>query len=1004
MKCVTPAKILLYGLATCILSTPVLAQPDGASANFGTISGVMVDGETGETLIGATIRIEGTPQGTASDLNGRYTLNVAPGTYRIECSYVGYNALTIEGVEAIAGEITRIDIVLYPAAIEVGEVVVEAGAILNTEAGLLRDRARSIAVSDAVSAEAISRSGSGDAAAAMTKVTGVSVVGDRYVFIRGLGDRYASTTLNGSTLPSADPDKKAFQLDLFPAALLENIVTLKTFTPDKPGDFSGGLVDVSTKAIPERFTLQLSATLSYDDQTSGIDDFLSYAGSGTDWLGRDNGARALPDILKDKDAEEELPTERDMRDIRRGMTNEIRTARADSLNQFAQAFNNVMTPTDMSAPMNYSFSGAVGTRELLFGQPLGITGSLTYSRSYSYYADGVFSQWQLTGGDVAGVDNLTSNTYFGANPDLDQISRVDPLEASSFANRRGTDQVDWGASAAIAYQPTSHHELAFTALATQSGKKEATYLGGFRDQNSSATFVTRSLDYEERSLQSFQLRGDHAFSHLQVEWKLSSARNTQSEPDLRFFSSVQNIQTTGGTLDTTYSLGGGNAPPPQRYFRDLGERSTGGLLDVSIPFRQWQGLGAKVKMGALVNQSNRDFRQRRFEYIEGREIDFRDFEGDTDGYFDPGNFGVLDTLNVGKITAYNAGLYIAENSPRRANYDASREIWAAYLMVELPLTSWLKLIGGVRAEKTHIITDSFDDTLPEEQRRGIMRETDLLPSVNLVAPLSPSMNVRLAATRTLARPSYRELAPFQSFNFVGGDIQEGNPQLNRTLITNFDFRWEWFLRSGEILAASAFYKSLDQPIERVLRNVGEGRFVSFQNVDRARVYGAEFEVRKGLGTWFQTPVLKDIFLAGNFSVVRSIVDIPEEEMIIILASDPSASTTRNLEGQSPYLLNLNAGYENYFSGTTASIYYTLFGDRLVTVTQGATPDVFEKARGDLTATFTQRLPGNLQVKFTAKNLLGAKFRQIQTFKDREYDYISYSRGRIFSVGFSYVID
>ena len=498
-------------LLACFLLIAWLGAHSTSGQSLGTISGVLVDGETGETLIGAAIRITDSDIGAATNLNGSYSFNVAPGAYRLECSYVGYNSLIIENVIVSAGEITRLEITLTPEAIEIDEVVVQADLILSSEAGLLRERSRSTAVSDAISAESISRSGSGDAAAAMTKVTGASVVGGRYVYIRGLGDRYASTTLNGSSLPSADPDRKAFQLDLFPAALLENIVTLKTFTPDKPGDFSGGLVNVSTKAFPQRFTLSLSASVSYDDLSSGIDHFLSYPGSSTDWQGRDSGNRDLPDILEEKDPEDDLPTENDMRDLRSGVTNEDRTASADSLNMFARAFNNVLTPSEISSPLNYSFSGAIGTRATLFGRPLGVSGSLTYGRNYTYYDDGVYSQWQLTGGGVEEVDNLTSNTYFGANPDFELITRADSLEANSFANRQGTDQVDWGASGSLAFQPSKNHELVFTVLRTQSGKSEATYLGGFRDQNSSATFVTRSLDYEERALSSYQLRGEHGF-------------------------------------------------------------------------------------------------------------------------------------------------------------------------------------------------------------------------------------------------------------------------------------------------------------------------------------------------------------------------------------------------------------------------------------------------------------------------------------------------------------
>ena len=987
-----------------MLPTLVLLLTHPVKAQTGTLAGVIVDGENGETLIGATAVIAGTTTGGATDLNGRYEFVAEPGTYTLVFSYVGFSSVTVEDVVVSEGEITRLEIELFTEALSYGEVHVTASVLEGSEAGLLRGRAKAVAVSDAISAETISRSGSGDAAAAMTKVTGASVVGGRYVYIRGLGDRYSNTTLNGSALPSADPDRKAFQLDLFPAALLDNIVTLKTFTPDKPGDFSGGLVDISTKAFPESFTLQVSASMTYDDQASRIDNFLTYAGSDTDWLGYDNGLRALPEVLESKDPTEQMPRESDLRDLRRGTTNLIRTARADSLNTFSRAFNNVMSPSVASTPVDHSFSAAAGGRLTLFGRPLGLTSSFTYSRNYSYYDDGVFSQWRLIGGDVASIENLFSTTYFGPDPDLDIITKADPKEVGSFKNIQGRDEVTWGGSGSIAFQPSGNHELVLSALRTQSGVSQSTLLSGFRDQTRGATFITRALDYEERALQSFQLRGEHGFARIQIEWKVSLAQNSQKEPDLRFFSSTQNIREGTRGIDTTYSLGGGNAPPPQRYFRNLNENSQGAILDITLPFRQWGGLGARIKLGGRYDTSEREFRQRRFEYHEGREVDYRDFEGDPEHYFSNENFGVLDTLNVGDIVAYNTGLYLQENSPSRANYDASRDILAGYLMVELPLTRQLKIVGGARVETTELLTESFDQNLPDSLQSGLLNVSDWLPSINVIYAITEGMNLRVAATRTLARPTYRELAPFQSFNFVGGDIQEGNPLLNRTLITNFDVRWEMFGRSSEILAVSGFYKLFDDPIERVLRNVGEGRFVSFQNVDHARVLGFELEARKRLDTWTTIPVIKNLSLGGNFSLVRSEVDIPEEEMVIIRASDPNAGSTRSLEGQSPFLLNLSTSYENYNLGTVIGIYYTVFGDRLLSVTEGATPDVFEKARGDLDVTISQDLPANLRLKLTAKNLLGADVRQIQTFKGRIYDYSSYSRSRTIGLVISYIID
>jgi TonB-dependent receptor len=977
-----------------------------AVAQTGSLVGTVIDGDFGDPLIGANVVLKGTLQGTSTDLEGRFRIDGIPvGTHTFEVSYIGFQTLTIQNVEILEGEVARLDVTLESEAFELeGEVVVEARAIRNNESVLLKDRQKADAVSDAISAEAISRSGSGDAAAAMSKVTGASVMGGKYVYIRGLGDRYTNTTLNGSNLPSADPDRKAFQLDLFPTALLDNIVTLKTFTPDRPGDFSGGLVDVSTKTFPDAFTFSLSASLTYDDLVTGSSNFLAASRSGTDWLGWDDGTRDLPTIFDDKDPEARSLTEQDLRDLRSGVTNEIRTARADTLNAFARAINGNMVPIQTSAPINYSFSSAIGGQTKLGGMPLGYTGSLTYGRTWTLYEDGVFSQWNLTGGSVEGVDNLVSNTYFGANPDLTLISRADPLEAASFVNMQGSEEANWGTSASVSLKPARNHEMTLTALRTQSGRSEATMLGGFRDQNSSSTFFTRSQGYQERALTSMQLRGKSLFGRMTTEWALSGGRNTQDEPDLRFFSSVQNIFENSAGIDTTYSLGGGNAPPPQRYFRDLAEDTRSAKLDLTLPVELGSFRKLEFKVGGAIEATDRAFRQRRFEYREGRGISFGSFDGDIGAYFSPENFGVVDTLNVGTITAYNAGIYVQENSPKRGNYDAERGVQAGYAMAKIPVTRSLKAIVGARVEATRILTESFDDSLPEELRRAELDQTDILPSVNVVYELTDRMNLRAAATKTLARPTFRELAPFQSFNFVGGDVQEGNPLLNRTLISNFDLRWEWFVRPGEILAISGFYKDFQNPIERVLRNVGEGRFVGFQNVESARVYGAEFEARKRLDAFTQNRILGRIALGGNFSLVQSYVDIPQEEMELILSSDPSADDTRALVGQSPYLLNLNAVYENVETGTAIGLYYTVFGDRLLAVTEGATPDVFEEARADLDLTISRKVSRDFRMKIAAKNLLGTDMRQIQTFKGQDYEYLSHSRSRTFSLGLTYEIN
>lgn len=317
--------------------TLVLASLIGQSAQAqnttGSISGTVVDSESGETLIGVNVVLEGTLKGTATDIDGKYTLKaVEPGTYTLVISYISFTTQRITGVEINAGESVQMDIILNPETEFLDEIVVTAEVVLDNEAGLLKQRQKSISFSDAISAESIARSGAGDAAGAMKKVVGASVIGGKYVYVRGLGDRYSSSHLNGVELPSADPDKKSFQFDIFPSSLLENIITIKTFTPDKPGNFSGGLVDVYTKDFPEKRTFSASFSGGYNTLASGQDGYLSTAGS-TDYLAKDDGTRAVPQPILDylSDPEFELPSSNSAR---------FYTEDAYLLDDFSSHFNN----------------------------------------------------------------------------------------------------------------------------------------------------------------------------------------------------------------------------------------------------------------------------------------------------------------------------------------------------------------------------------------------------------------------------------------------------------------------------------------------------------------------------------------------------------------------------------------------------------------------------------------------------------------------------------------
>ena len=952
--------MLVLGLLIVHASPALLGQ----SGDSGTITGQLVDAQTGDPLIGANVLIDGTLLGASTDLDGLFVVTGVPaGTYTIVVDYVGYAQTRIEAVEVKAGESARLSLAMAPEAIQGDVVVVEARLLENTDASLLKKRQKAAAVSDAISAEEISRSGSSDAADAMSRVTGASVVGGKYVYVRGLGDRYSNTQLNGAELPSADPDKKAVQMDLFPSNLLDNIVTQKTFTPDQPGNFSGGIVNIGTKSFPDGFTLKFSTTSSYNTRSTFSDNILTYPGGDLDWLGMDDGTRDIPDLLADPDIT--IPNVGEARN---------NAALAQELDAFSKAFNPVMAPTTRSGPVNQSYAFSVGNNISLFGRPLGYIGSISYSRKFDAYEDGEVGGWQLTG-RVSETDSLKDNYRF--------------------SDRQGSEEVSWGGLATLAYKPHPGHEISLNYMHSQSGESKSRYLNGIllRDLSPSDTFETRVLGYTERNIRSFQLKGEHHledFLNMNIDWMGSLASSTQEEPDLRFFTDDYRRLRRNGLDTLLYTIRSSIYPEPTRYFRDLSEDSRSFNLKAAVPFKQWSGESSKLIFGGAYNTKDRTHRERRFTYLN---LNTKAYAGDPAAYFAPENTGIIDTTNG----RYTFGNHIADASEARDNYDGEEKVTAGFAMVELPLFRRLKLVTGARFEATRMDIISGDSTLAP----GQLSNDDWLPSANLVYQLGQNMNLRAAYGKTLARPLFREKAPgYASFDFVGGFTFIGNGDLKRTLIDNYDLRWEWFSRPGEILALSGFHKRFQNPIERVLlHDNGE---IQYQNVAEGTVSGLELEARKRLDVIHS--LLGNFQIGGNLSVVRSEVNISEDELERIRYYHPEAKDTRELQGQSPYIVNLELAYDNYKTGTSAGIFYNVFGERLSEVSLGGTPNVFEQPRPELNLTLSQRVLPGLNAKFAAKNLLDSSVRKTHEFKGTEYVFRSYQTGRVYSLGLSYSVD
>ncbi|MFQ5640117.1 MAG: TonB-dependent receptor domain-containing protein [bacterium] len=931
----------------------------------GRVVGKLVDAETGEPLIGANVFLEGTMIGAASDLDGNFDIKrVPPGKYTLIVSMIGYAKKKLTDLKVTVYDVNKLVIAVEPEAIVGEEVVVTARLLKNNHAALLKQRQRAAAVSDAISAEEFSRYNFGDAAEAMGHVTGITTVDGKYTYVRGLGDRYSTTRLNGAEIPSANPERRAAQLDLFPTNLLENIVTIKTATPDKPGDFTGGSVDISTKSFPETFTASFSSSYGFNTQTTLRNSFLAYQGGSKDWLGIDDGTRDVPAILKDPNVK--IP------DVGAAFTD---AEKAQLLDQLSKSFSPVMAPNNKQAPVSQSYNFSIGSQFTLFGRPLGVIGSFNYSRDLINYTDGRSGRWQLTS-NVEAVNELNDDFLL--------------------TDTKGKDDVLWGGLANFTYKIHNNHELGVNYMFSRGGESSARYQSGTfpRDLSENAIYETRALRFIERKMRSLQFRGQHylkLLSGLRVEWIGSLINSDQDEPDLRFFTNNFTVRERNDVVDTVYSIRPSIYPVPTRYFRTLDEGNKSFNIDLILPFRLWSPQENKFKFGGAFLAKERAFRERRFEF---RQDDIR-YDGDPENFFSEDKVGILEEESTAQF--FRFGNYVQEASQASSNYNGDQEIVAVYGMFDVPLTRRLRLVGGLRFETTRIDVASQDSTIEQ----GHLRNADFLPSANLIYQLNHEMNLRFAYGRTLALPTFRELAPYASFDFVGDYVFIGNPKLNRTLINNFDVRWEWFSRPGEIVAVSGFYKGFSNPIERIINPVAANPEIQYRNVSNGVVFGAEFELRKRLDQIH--PVLNNFQLGANFTLVHSAVDVAEDELELIRSLDPDAASQRAFMGQSPYVLNLDFAYLNSNTGTSLSLHYNLFGKRLTEVSIGGTPDVFEQPRGILNLNFSQRLRAGFSFKFSAKNLLDSTFEKAHTFKGRKFTVQRHALGRTFSFSTTYNI-
>ncbi|WP_438037738.1 carboxypeptidase regulatory-like domain-containing protein [Sorangium sp. So ce128] len=895
------------------LDEPSPSRPPPAGK--GVVWGVVTDTATKEPLLDAQVSVVGTKLKAIADLDGRYRLELPPGTHQLRVWYEAHKPQRVQDVRVTAGQVVHVDVGLDPDQQTEEVIEVEFEPERASVAAQLLIRKNAAHVGDAVGAKEIAKTPDRNAAEAAKRIVGATVVDNRYVYVRGLGERYTNALLNGAPLPSPEPDRQAVPLDLFPSLVLSDITVVKTFTPDLPGDFAGGSVQINTRELPTKFLFQASLSLGLNSQAT-FRDRLTYVGSGTDWLGIDGGARALPS---------EIP---EYKVVRLGSKPGGGTITRGEMAAYGRAINSSMVTTRSFTPPNGSGSLVVGDTLKLGGeQRLGYIATLSYGRKFAPRSEErtrTFLPHPLGGEPVPDVDTSTGSIR---------------------------DQVSWGTFASVTYNPDQNHKVTITGLHSRSSEDLASEISGNPLDGGSA-FRDTLQRFISRALTLGQLQGEHRIGALDggtLDWKASISHASSDEPDTRETVYIRD-DTSGAFSWDEGTLSGAH------FFSDMTDVNYGGQLSYTQPLVRGD-TPTRVKLGGLFNLREREFNSRRFRFKQSPGSDSTILRQEPGQLFSDENIGTA--------------LELEEITRETDSYTANSDLYAGYVMTDAAITRWLRAVLGARIEASTLSLRAFDRYSPASpEKKAESDKVDLLPAANIIVKASSISNVRLGVSKTLARPQLRELSPTLYQEGYSGMEVEGNPELGRTSIVNADLRFEIFPTAGEVAAVSVFYKHFQDPIEEIIfPNGGRGR-LSYVNAEAGHVAGVELELRKGLG--FVTPLLKEVTALGNLTFVQSevTIDPDDNEGGVTIESTP----THPLQGQSPFVVNLGLDYASESTGTSARLLYNVFGARLKRVGRKGLADEYEQPRHQIDLTVAQRLGEHVEVKLAGENLIDAPVR------------------------------
>jgi len=784
-------------------------------------------------------------------------------------------------------------------------------------------------ISNVVGAEQFTRAGDANIAESLKRVSGLSTVGGKFIYVRGLGERYSTTLLNGAILPSPEPINRVVPMDLFPTAVLESVLVQKTYSAQYPSEFGGGILQMRTKKSTDEFFWNINSTLGMVQNVNFKDGF-TLDGGDTDWLGFDDGYRDAPDALQAATGDG-TKLSKFSRFTGNGFTSE-------ELQAIGRSFRNEYEPDEESLPANMSFATSLGNYHDIGdkGMKANYLAAINYNNSWD--TNEIERNTWVPGS--SGLFQQEGQTYVGTEHSIDASAIVTAgLDINEFHNIRATSVVL---------------------------RKTDSLIGRSQGFTQDATDLeTTELEWIERELFSNQLQGDHYFpdfNELVVNWRLSDITAERDSPDNRVY------QYDLGELST-------RADGNLRKFSSLDDNASDFGLDMTMVFYGPMDSVITTHAGYVYTEKERNSEIRRFGFDASGSV---------------ANDRQLLTMPLEQILSQenisSTGFEVFENTRPTDNYVANSELEAYYGEVEFNFDDRLRFTLGGRQEDFSQVASTFDLFNPSRAIDADLAAKEFLPAFSATY-IHYDHQFRVAYSETVSRPDFRELSTAAFTNPLTGKEVIGNPDLEITSIKNYDFRWEWYFSFSDYMSLGLFYKEFTLPIEASILSATT-RVSTYINAEAADNRGIEYEIYKRLD--FLGAAGEDFYVQSNIAYIDSAVEIRPEDLGVLTSSN------RPLQGQSDWLFNAQIGYEP-FSGTTATLLYHYFGDRIAEVGIEGAPDLIEESFGELNFVFIRELNQSMTITAKAKNILDERSEITQGGNVT----LGYNRGREFSLQLNY---